>query len=44
MYENVKVRGELPFIRDVDAIRINCVDNAKQVLQGGLEHAQFELI
>ena len=43
----MKVRsswGQLPFVQHVDVIGVNCVDEAKQVFQDGLEYAQFKLV
>ena len=37
-------RGQLPFVQNVDAIGVDCVDEAKQVFQDGLEYAQFKLV
>ena len=37
-------RGRLPFVQNVDVIGVDCVDEAKQVFQYGLEHAQFKLV
>ena len=44
LYESEKILRLTAFCSNVDVIGVYCVDEAKQVFQYGLEHAQFRLV